>query len=141
MSEVLENEPGPLTGELAAKIKRALTTELSKSSYQCRWNVANGPGNMATGHQMILVLNHQSTQIFVSSDLNQPLIRTVTKEKASVEVVVLYTTTPDFKKLTQIEATKNILSQVTQNTGTLIDPKFETVTVSTPDFFGFCSVK
>ena len=140
MSEVLENGPGPVSGELAAKIKQALTTELQKSSFECQWN-GKGPSNGEIGGQFINLLKHESTQIFVNSDLNQPVIRTVTKEKASVEVVVLFTTTPDFKKLTKIEATKDFLSQVTKNTGTLIDPKFEAVTERTPKLFGSCSVE
>lgn len=140
ISEVLENGPGPVSGELAAKIKQALTTELRKSAYECQWNV-KGPSNGEIGGQFITLLKHESTQIFVSSDLNQPVIRVVTKESSSVEVVVLFTTTPDFKKLTKVEATKDRLSQVTKNTGTLIDPKFETVTERTSELFGSCSVK
>lgn len=140
MAEVLDQGPGPVTGELAAKIKQALTAELQKSSYECQWNV-KGPSNAGVGGEFISLLKHESTLIFVSSDLNQPVIRAVTKESSSVEIIVLFTTTPDFKRLTKIEATKDHLSQVTQNTGTLIDPKFETVTVRTPALFGSCSVK
>jgi hypothetical protein len=33
------------------------------------------------------------------------------------------------------------LSQVVKNTGTLIDPKFETVTERTVDLTGSCSIK
>jgi hypothetical protein len=142
MSEVLENGPGPVSGELAAKIKQALTTELQKSAYDCQWNVKNGPSNAGIGGELISVLNEKTAQIFVSPELNQPVIRVVHRySDGSVEVSILFSTTPDFKKLTKIEASKDNLSQVTKNTGTLIDPKFETVIERTPKLFGSCSVK
>jgi hypothetical protein len=142
MSELQANGPDPVTAELAAKIKQALITELQKSSYECQWNVKNGPSNARIGGEFISVLNEKTAQIFVSPELNQPVIRVVHRySDGSVEVSILFSTTPDFKKLTKVEATKDRLSQVTKNTGTLIDPKFETVTERTSELFGSCSVK
>jgi hypothetical protein len=131
----------PVKPEQAAKIKQALESELRKSTFECNWNVKNGPSNQAIAGELITVIKYETAQISISSDLSQPVIQVIAKQSSKVEITILFTTTPDFKKLVKVEATKDLLSQVVKNTGTLIDPKFETVTERTVDLTGSCSIK
>jgi hypothetical protein len=131
----------PVKPEQAAKIKQALESELRKSTFECNWNVKNGPSNQAIAGQLITVIKYENAQISISSDLSQPVIQVMAKESSKAEITILFTTTPDFKKLVKVEATKDLLSQVVKNTGTLIDPKFETVTERVADLTGSCSIR
>lgn len=139
LASVLAGEP--VKPEQAAKIKQALESELRKSTFECNWNVKNGPSNQAVAGQFITVIKYENAQISISSDLSQPVIQVMAKESSKAEITILFTTTPDFKKLVKVEATKNLLSQVVKNTGTLIDPKFETVTERAVDLTGSCSIQ
>ncbi len=139
LASVLAGEP--VKPEQAAKIKQALESELRKSTFECNWNVKNGPSNQAVAGQLITVIKYENAQISISSDLSQPVIQVMAKESSKAEITILFTTTPDFKKLVKVEATKNLLSQVVKNTGTLIDPKFETVTERAVDLTGSCSIQ
>jgi hypothetical protein len=131
----------PVKPEQAAKIRQALESELRKSTFECKYSVSMGPSNRAIAGELISVIKDERAQISISSDLSQPVIQVIAKGSSTYEITILFTTTPDFKKLVKVEATRGLVKQVVKNTGTLIDPKFETVTERTVELAGSCSIQ
>jgi hypothetical protein len=131
----------PISPERKARIIQALESQIRRASFSCNWNRRKGPSNTEIIDQLILVLKDTDTRLSVSSDRSQPVIRTTTKDGNTIEITIHFTTTPDFTRLTRVEASKDILKSVVKNVGTLIDPRFETVSERTSTLSGSCKIK
>ncbi len=134
-------QSGPVTGEAAANIKKALKAEIEKSTFDCKWNVTNGPSNTAIKSQINTLLDDSNTTLYVNDDNSQPVITAVTKSSETEDITMNFTTTPDLKKITKVDASRDTLTKTEVNTGTLINPRFEIQVVRTADLAGSCSVK
>jgi hypothetical protein len=115
---------GPITGEHAEIVKKALKSEINASTVSC---TDENYKSDAVKAFLIASLEYEKTVISIDDVLEQPAISTLSDLDEGKELVINYTTTSDFKKIQHFEARWEKVVTTEKNVGTLVNPRFEIV--------------
>lgn len=121
---------GQVTEVQSKLIKKAIAEQLLKAEINCGRDI----------NKSLLISNVNDSVVSVSEDLLQPIIVSIFKF-GNKQQILNFTTSPDFKKILQLDA--EIVEILTEevNVGTLLNPIFETQTTTKSHGKTVCTVK
>lgn len=121
---------GPITGEHANNVKKAVVAELQMKTVDCVVTVSagKGPSSAEVKSQMISIVQNTNTSVSVDDSGTQPAITMAIDWSATEDTIAHFQTSADFKSILSFSVSKDKLTKVERNVGTILSPRFETVT-------------
>jgi hypothetical protein len=124
-------------------IKAAIISNLENKTFQCSYSVASIADN-DTKIQVLEVLKYKETKVTVNADFSQPVITisipSSDKDSDTDNVLFKISTSPDFKEVVEMELLRFREQKTQVNTGTIINPVFETRTERVYSIKGVCKI-
>lgn len=121
---------GPITGEQASNVKKAVIAELQMKATACVVTVVTGkaPTSDEVKSQTISIVQNPKTSVSVDDSGLQPAITMSIEWSSTEDTIAHFQTSADFKSIISFSISKDKLTKVERNFGTILNPRFETVT-------------